>query len=617
MAEWVIDRLTGNGIERGAGSGQEVVSGDLNTLVRETLQNSKDQQAAPDTPVRVRYSLLELTGNRKTQFLKSMAWGRLSRHMEACTKHPGATGVRFRQGISTVDDGARALRLLRIEDFGTKGLEGDDHEEDRNFQLLCRAEFKTSTQRGRGGSRGVGKAVLWKFSEIATVLLSSRAKGLEKKGIRLFGRSDIPSHVIEGEGKYQSTGLFGEKGVSGGAPCAVSIFGERVLAQALLLDRSSSSETGTSVLIVQFYEPEEDRNRGLKEIAQDILASSTRWFWPSMSGKHPSLEVEVLVEQDGRKTFQDRADPYPNWEPFILAQREAPTGQLARLPGEVAEAPIGFLVPQRTLPATEQHTEFETSLQLRVRRAPENWITHEKANCVAVFRGAEMIVKYVPARRKPLDNVPFFAVLMAAEAIKEDADHFKAEEFFRAAEPPMHNDWMFTEYVKHSYRPGAKVRLRDLWGSLHESVSGLIEEAVTPRERGPELLAQLFPIGQAYKANGPGHLVETTVLQGSYLGGKWRITGEVRRLKPDPKPWKVRIGFVAETDSGPGEFLKIAALTTSRKSKCVPTVGAGAATVAAPSSIDHFAFEAVLEPPESLDGKDLDLTAIRLSSGAA
>jgi hypothetical protein len=617
MAEWVIDKLTGNGIERGAGGGQEVVSGKLDTLVRETLQNSKDQQANSDTPVRVRYSLLELTGNRRTQFLKSMGWGRLTRHMEACTKQPGATGVRFRQGISSVDDGGKPLRLLRIEDSGTKGLDGDEHEEDRNFQLLCRAEFKTSTQRGRGGSRGVGKAVLWKFSEIATVLLSSRAQGLEKKGIRLFGRSDIPSHVIKGEGKYQSTALFGEKGVSGGAQCAVSIFGDRALAQALLLDRPSSSETGTSVLIVQFYEPEEDGSRSLKEIAQDILASSTRWFWPSMSGEHPSLEVEVIVERDGKKIFQETANPHPNWEPFILARRDAATGEIARLAGEVAESPIRFMVPQRVLPASEQHTEFATSLQLRVRRAPENWINHEKANCVAVFRGAEMIVKYVPTRRKPLDNVPFFAVLMAAEAIREDADHFKAEEFFRAAEPPMHNDWMFTEYVKHSYRPGAKVRLRDLWGSLHEEVSELIEETVTPREHGPELLAQLFPIGQAHKGNGPRHLVETTVQQASYLGGKWRITGDVRRLKPDPKPWKVRIGFVAETDSGPGEFLKISTLTTSRKSKCVPTVGAGPATVAAQSSIDHFTFEAVLEPSESLDGKDLDLTAIRLSSGAA
>jgi hypothetical protein len=197
------------------------------------------------------------------------------------------------------------------------GHEGGDFERGKNFNLLCRAEFKTSSVGGRGGSYGLGKAVLWKFSEVATVFLSSRVLGMENKGARVFGRADIPSHVIDGDGEYDSGGWFGQKKVVENSPRAESVFGDKQLAHALLLDRAQSADTGTSALIVGFYEPEEDESRPLEQIAESIVASSERWFWPSMSGKKPSLEVEVIVERDGKCTFKKAANPAEAWQPFI------------------------------------------------------------------------------------------------------------------------------------------------------------------------------------------------------------------------------------------------------------------------------------------------------------
>jgi hypothetical protein len=84
-------------------------------------------------------------------------------------------------------------------------------------------------------------------------------------------------------------------------------------------------------------------------------------------------------------------------------------------------------------------------------------------------------------------------------------------------------------------------------------------------------------------------------------------------MEPDSKAWDARIGFVARTDSGAGEYLEIDHLKTSDKRAKVVDKGPPA-TVNVTPAIDRFAFEAVLTPPPSLRKKDLDLTAIRFSS---
>jgi hypothetical protein len=505
------------------------------------------------------------------------------------------------------------LRCLRIEDFGSRGLQGHDFDPGKNFSLLCRAEFKTSNEGGRGGSYGLGKAVLWRFSGIATVLLSSVVHGWESKGIRVFGRTDIPSHSIAGDREYQSSGWFGakQKSKTDSTHYAASIFGDNKLAKALLLDRSFSRNSGTSALIVGFYEPDQDEVRKLDEIANDIVASAERWFWPSMSGRGPSMEVEVRVEKDGIRTFSERANPKEAWRHFIRARNGAITGASAKSLGEVAEVPVDFKVPARELPKGDAHQEFSTALKLRITRADEAAKEHEKANCIAVFRGAEMVVKYVPSKREPLDGRPFFGVLMAGTAVARSMESSKAEEFFRASEPPLHNDWDYTEAVKQSYKQGAKVRLSHLWELLMEKVFGLIDENVTPRKEGPDLLARLFPFAQPHKSH-PRESIKTRIINTSYLAGKWKIEGEVIRPEPNSRAWDVRIGFIAATDSGAGEYMQLERLATSDKRAKVTDRGPPA-TVNAPGAVESFKFEAVLAPPGSLRKKDLDLTAIRFS----
>ena len=278
-----------------------------------------------------------------------------------------------------------------------------------------------------------------------------------------------------------------------------------------------------------FYEPDQDEVRKIEDIADDIVASAERWFWPSMSGAKPSMEVEVSVERNGVEKFRKKANTDSKWAPFIRARNTASTGATAKSPQEIAELSLSFKVPARELPNAQAHPEFSTALRLRVTR-DETSGQHEKANCIAVFRGAEMVVKYLQSKREPLDGQPFFGVLMTGTAAAQTADSTKAEEFFRASEPPLHNDWEYTEAVKQSYKQGAKARLSQLWGSVLERVIGLIDENVTPREHGPDLLARLFPFGQAHKTSAK-QSVKTTITKTDYLGGKWKVQGKVSRVR--------------------------------------------------------------------------------------
>ena len=399
MAQWVADKLSGNKQRRGGSSAHHVVKGPLDTLVRETLQNSKDQSV--NGLVEVKYTLISMTGQAKAKFLKAMDWGVLKDHLEAATNDPGAITAKLRSGIAETES-KKALICLRIDDLGARGLDGGEFERAKNFNLLCRAEFQTSSLAGRGGSYGLGKAVLWRYSEISTVLLSSIVEGEGAKGLRLFGRADIPAHDLKSGDEFDSGAWFGERKTGKDGVFASSIWGDDALASSLHLARASGV-SGTTALIVALYEPEEDQSRGLPEIAQDILHSAERWFWPCMAGSNATLAVAAQVIEDGKQTFIGKADPTTRWEPFIRAKTGVVNAKAAKQPADVVEGALIFNVPAKEQPLSEAHAEASSSLTLRVTRGTDKDGEHEQANCVAVFRGAEMVVRYVPARRRPLD----------------------------------------------------------------------------------------------------------------------------------------------------------------------------------------------------------------------
>ena len=73
-----------------------------------------------------------------------------------------------------------SLLLLKVSDYGCRGLTGPEFPEDGvdpdefgNFIRLCRLDLFSGKDKASGGSFGLGKAVYWRFSRLQTVLFNS------------------------------------------------------------------------------------------------------------------------------------------------------------------------------------------------------------------------------------------------------------------------------------------------------------------------------------------------------------------------------------------------------------------------------------------------------------
>ena len=62
--EWVFSPIPPDGGEHGGDPGEHVFEQNLDTFVREVLQNSNDQQLVLTEPVRVRFDFFALDGDR-------------------------------------------------------------------------------------------------------------------------------------------------------------------------------------------------------------------------------------------------------------------------------------------------------------------------------------------------------------------------------------------------------------------------------------------------------------------------------------------------------------------------------------------------------------------------
>ncbi len=120
------------------------------------------------------------------------------------------------------------LKVLVVEDFGTRGLVGPERQKDKElfkaqcpdiphcFLGLCR-NVGDSQKSGlaAGGTHGFGKTVLWKNSRIKTVLFYSNLdqpyfEDGQEHHTRFFGQVRLPGHYLDGNA-YRGDGYFGKR----------------------------------------------------------------------------------------------------------------------------------------------------------------------------------------------------------------------------------------------------------------------------------------------------------------------------------------------------------------------------------------------------------------------
>ena len=277
---------------------------DVQVLARETCQNSLDErQTQNGRPVRVRYTLHELTGEALEAFREAILWNDLFPHYSAVSEIAGnqKVGRVVDAGVRDMYEKGR-LVLLRVDDYNASGLIGDDYA-DGKFAAVVRRQLESlKSGHGAGGSYGLGKATLWATSALGLVLINSTLsephEGRTER--RVIGRLELPWREVDGE-PYAGPAWFGRPDPdSPGAMVARSWWADEETVARLHLTRDSD-EPGTSFLIVGAHDvaslednssDAEEENldedggdtRDIRKMHRRLVTALGRDFWAAMTG---------------------------------------------------------------------------------------------------------------------------------------------------------------------------------------------------------------------------------------------------------------------------------------------------------------------------------------------
>ncbi|EUA20475.1 hypothetical protein I552_6763 [Mycobacterium xenopi 3993] len=261
---------------------QWTVNAGLPSLARESAQNSNDARLDGHKADLV-YSFIRLKGDLRSRFEDAIGWQTdLKPHLQAMAgAAEGAVSAgQLQSGLAALES-SDALVLLRIADYGARGLTGPEFAEGNptqygNFIKLCRLDLFSGKDKTSGGSFGLGKAVYWRFSRLQTVIFNSTISPEEAVNSRwqnrLLGVNQGVVHQINNI-NYQGRGFFGA--INGNGYVA-SVWDHQELVDALKL-RRHDSRPGTSALLVGFYDPDEpEKGMGTSRSLNPSRSASAR-----------------------------------------------------------------------------------------------------------------------------------------------------------------------------------------------------------------------------------------------------------------------------------------------------------------------------------------------------
>lgn len=480
QATWIFDEVPPSGTRRGGNPSEHAFEHDLDTFVREVLQNSND--VIVDAPVEVDFKFLELEGEKLAEFLDILGWDELHRHLDAAAATE--SGGNLEQQLEGLTERDR-LRLLIIEDRNTEGLTGAEAGESSNFTALCKDTLYShkGENTSAGGTHGLGKSVHWSFSGLSTVVFNSILyEDEEHESPRLIGRAELPSHELD-DGWYTGSGWFGRPtALESGDHRAESVWNGKAseLATKLQLTRDGN---GTSVMIAGFRDPTRSEERSMKGSAEAIRAASAKYFWPALMSNNPRLSVSAGIANDEQPLVLSEYEELSNFVDCYHASLENEAGDTLEKPGDIVTREIDVEIP----PKQDEQEGTTATATLAVRLAQED--SGNLLNCVAPFRRAGMVIDYWDRSRVAVNARPFHAALICGEA-RNLSNSTKAdsalEEFLRLAEPPAHDDWQSTEKLRETYKQGYAKAIKQLKTAVRDELAELTTPETSGSERGPD-----------------------------------------------------------------------------------------------------------------------------------
>ncbi|GAA3914166.1 hypothetical protein GCM10022244_25030 [Streptomyces gulbargensis] len=537
---------------------------DVQVLARETCQNSLDERLAENgRPVRVRYTIHELTGETLGAFRRAILWDDLHPHYAAVSEAAShqKVGRVVDAGVRDMFEKGR-LVLLRVDDYNASGLTGDDYD-DGKFAAVVRRQLESlKSGSGAGGSYGLGKATLWATSALGMVLINSTLsvphEGRTER--RVIGRLELPWRSVDGQ-PYAGPAWLGRPDPdSPGAQVARSWWADEETVENLHLTRDSD-EPGTSFLIVGAHDVAsleqngsdndteaededgvvDDGTRDIRAMHRRLVEALGRDFWAAMTGggtRLPLLETSVRTLRNGQVVIEEeKVDPtaaQPSRTRALRAYYEGTTVERRTEAGQVACRTVPFKLP---LAGGRRGTLGTHPAVLLVTDAED---ADGVPNQVHSLRGNRMTIKKSGVSGLPLGVNSFQAVLLAGHAAGNETPFAEeAEEFLRAAEPPEHDRWGQTEELTLRWSHTAHRRIARLTTEVNAAVKELVARPKRSGGEGSPKLRKALTVGRkAAPRRGPGQVLPELDGLEATIGeaGEWRITAEVKLPRGDELP---------------------------------------------------------------------------------
>ncbi len=537
----------------------------LAVLAREATQNSLDERLDATRPVRIRFTLHELTGEHLHSFLRALRWDDIEPHYDAAAQSGQKVGRMVAEGLRGLREES-SLLLLRIDDYNASGLTGPEYGDGR-FAAVVRRQLDSYKSSDRaGGSYGLGKATLWAASRLGLVLINSTLSTAHegRTARRVVGRLDLPWRTVD-DTAYAGPAWLGEpdsekehEGVSR------SWWADERTVADLYLDRDGD-DPGTSFLIVGAHDaagncttPQEMQNALVNALAEN--------FWAAMTVGRSTpalLEASVRVLHNGEAVLPERrVDPRehrPALAHALRAYLDGETVEELTAADQVAAVRVPLEVPA---PRSEGRRAKGLTHEavLLVTPADDSDEEHSRIVCM---RGTRMTVTSRRPRNLGLGADPFQAVLLAGYATGEDdAAVHAGEAFLRAAEPPEHDRWGTTEDLTATYANAPK-RLTDFNAAMDTALRLIVGRRVDRQESaGPEVLRNLLrldlPAAAARRVE--GHPVVERTRGSVDASGAWALD-VVLKFPPRADPWQLTPVVKFDVRSGGRPSLKWAELS--------------------------------------------------------
>lgn len=244
-------------------------------LAREPIQNIIDNKLPNNNPAVVSYELLHIKSSQIPNIEE------FSEILKKCREfNRGVTDcVKFLSKAITKIENNAVIPILKISDFNTTGLFGDDEDKNGSYWKFAKSVGYSTSEGAGGGSWGLGKGSYYAASNFRTILFSSVFDNENK--VVFQGKSFLPSH----EDKVVKQG-YGSFGFEGQKPI-------RVLEEVPKLFRRKQQGT-------DFYILDYNGNIGWEK---EILISILDNFWPAIY--EGILEVKIGENHINKNNLYD------------------------------------------------------------------------------------------------------------------------------------------------------------------------------------------------------------------------------------------------------------------------------------------------------------------------